>query len=76
MLPSREKIQLEFSQQHITILTTNLNQPATMQDLLEHRIRILETQMMQTMCINTAIHTQIALQSRSPQSPYIGQGGP
>ena len=39
-------------------------------------MRILETQMMQTMCINTAIHTQIALQSRSPPNPYIGQGGP
>lgn len=52
------------------------NPPATMQDLLEHRMRILETQMMQTMCINTVIHTKIDLQSRSPPSPYIGQGGP
>jgi hypothetical protein len=52
------------------------NQPATMQDLLERRMRILEIQMMQTMCINTAILTQIALQSHSPQNPYIGQDGP
>ena len=40
-----------------------------MQDLLEHRMRILETQMMQTMCINTAIHTQIALVSLA--SKYV-----
>lgn len=33
------------------------------------------TQMMQTMCINTAIHTKISLQSRSPPNPYIRQGG-
>ena len=46
------------------------NQPATMQDLLEHKMRILETQMMQTMCINTAIHTQIALVSLASKSVH------
>ena len=42
--------------------------------LLEHRLRAMETQMMQNMCIQTAITTQIALQNRSnwtyPNPPY------
>ena len=52
------------------------NQPATMQDLLEHRMRILETQMMQTMCINTAIHTQIALVSLTSKSVHWPEWSP
>ena len=50
--------------------------------LLEHRLRAMETQMMQNMCIQTAITTQIALQNRSnwtypnPPWPPYPQGIP
>jgi hypothetical protein len=50
--------------------------------LLEHRLRAMETQMMQNMCIQTTITTQIALQNRSnwtypnPPWPPYPQGIP
>ena len=42
-------------------------------DLLEQRLRSIEMQMMQNMCISTAISTHLALQSRNGHPENHGQ---